>query len=445
MPPLQPHFFAMDPTKGLWILTQGFRKGRSTEAAISRILTKLETQKQLSKPAIAIFLDIKGAFDNVSLTSLYKALQKRGVNSTTLDWYLKLLNERTTFAENEASGKPQYIRHKRGVPQGGILSPTMWNLAFDDYLSQVSPLADEIAAYADDVCIVLTGETYLEAHIKARKALKLTERWSVRNNISFCPQKTEYLNYTWKPEGPPFVHPLTLYNQNITESTKFKYLGLTFNTSLTWSQHIHHKVKKSKLLLKNASSAFGKIWGPSPRMIKWMLEAVVLPKILYASHVWHADTYKTKIKLLLRQITRLALIQMSPCRLHSPTAGLEIITGTIPIHLRAREKNVLTLLRLLQYSTSNYQSSPHLEHLMQDFSTSGLGNCELDKITPILPAEQKYTTFTPSEHTSHPNWPHDSYSTPQSSTPPSLHIYTDGSKINEQNKWGTGGGLCRVS
>ena len=417
----------------------GFRKGLSTEHAISKTLSTLENLKRSKKPAIAIFLDIKGAFDNVSYTSLHRGLTKRGVNSTAVAWYFNLLTERTTFAENPSSGHRTYIQHHRGVPQGGILSPTMWNIAFDEYITGVSEIADDTTAYADDVCIILTGDTYLDAHIKARRALRFTERWSVRNNISFCPKKTEYINYLWQDGDPPFDEPLQLYGSNITETSSFKYLGLTFNSALTWSQHITSKVQKAKFLMKHASTTFGKIWGPSPKMIQWTLEAMVTPKILYASHAWHAYTYKSKIKLQLRQLTRLALLQMSPCRLHTPTAGLELITHTIPLYLRAREKNVFTLMRIMEFKLDRLLSSAHVQTLFKELRSSGLSHCRLDRIPAEFVLDRKYLVNEAPRDDPIISWPHNLYTLPPARRS-DLHIYTDGSKLDDDGRWGTGGG-----
>ncbi len=417
----------------------GFRKGRGTEQAISKTLATLEKLKAARRPTIAVFLDIKGAFDNVSFASLSRGLTKRGVNAAAMAWYFSLLTERITYAENLSTGTRQYIRHKRGVPQRGILSPTMWNIAFDEYISGVSGLADETTGYADDVCLLFSGDSYLDANIKARQALKFTERWSIRNNISFCPKKTEFINYLWNKEGPPIDHPLTLYGKQITEAVDFKYLGLRFNSSLTWTQHITEKVKKAKFLLKQASSAFGKIWGPSPRMIKWTLEAVVTPKVLYASHCWHAYTYKNAIKLQLRQLTRLALIQMSPCRLHTPTAGLELITHTIPLYLRAREKNVFTLMRIMDFRLDRLLTSPHLLTIHKELQSSGLSHCHLDRCPSELVSERRYVANSAPTAIPEMVWPHDTYTVPPDKQL-TLSIYTDGSKINEEKSWGTGGG-----
>jgi hypothetical protein len=115
----------------------GFRQGISTEHAISKIVTELEKAKRAKRPTIALFLDIKGAFDNVSFSSLKKALELKKTDPRILNWFMTLLQNRTTYAQNDSKPKERsYIKHTRGVPQGGIHSPLMWNIAFDSFLQK---------------------------------------------------------------------------------------------------------------------------------------------------------------------------------------------------------------------------------------------------------------------------------------------------------------------
>ncbi len=69
----------------------------------------------------------------------------------------------------------------------------------------------------------------------------------------------------------------------------------------------------------------------------------------------------------LKSLSRLALAQIGPCRSHVPTSGLQIITGLVPLHLKARMKNFLTLLRLSNFDFSSVpDSNNHLGVLKKD-------------------------------------------------------------------------------
>merc|ERR1712117_748844 len=52
-----------------------FQKGKSTDSAISRTVTELERGTLQDDYALAVFLDIKGAFDNLSYDAQIKAME----------------------------------------------------------------------------------------------------------------------------------------------------------------------------------------------------------------------------------------------------------------------------------------------------------------------------------------------------------------------------------
>ena len=54
----------------------GFKRGSSTTAAIHKLVRKLEMAMLNKGMALGTFLDIEGAFDNVSFDSIEKALSK---------------------------------------------------------------------------------------------------------------------------------------------------------------------------------------------------------------------------------------------------------------------------------------------------------------------------------------------------------------------------------
>ena len=56
-----------------------FQKGKSTDSAISRTITELERGTLQNDYVIAVFMDIKGAFDNISYDAQIKAMEKHNV------------------------------------------------------------------------------------------------------------------------------------------------------------------------------------------------------------------------------------------------------------------------------------------------------------------------------------------------------------------------------
>ena len=77
------------------------------------------------KPALGIFLDIVGAFDNVIFRSFVAALQELGMSKILTSWIENLLRHRTVQVELYGDKVKREV--VKGNPQGGILSPFLRN------------------------------------------------------------------------------------------------------------------------------------------------------------------------------------------------------------------------------------------------------------------------------------------------------------------------------
>ena len=105
----------------------GFCAGVSTETALHEFVHRVEHCLVRKKPALGIFLVIVGAFGNVTFRSFVAALQGLGISKVPTSWIEKLLKHRTVQVElYDDKLKREVVK---GNPQGGILSPFLWNVS----------------------------------------------------------------------------------------------------------------------------------------------------------------------------------------------------------------------------------------------------------------------------------------------------------------------------
>ncbi len=102
---------------------------------------------------------------------------------------------------------------------------------------------------------------------------------------------------------------------------------------LKWNEHFNQVVEKAKKDMTCISIMLSKVIGPSPKLTHWVYTAVICPKITYAAHVWCGKISNYKLEKKSRQIQRWAFTKLGPIRENTPTAGLEIITKTVPLHI----------------------------------------------------------------------------------------------------------------
>ena len=66
--------------KPLSIQQHGFQRGKCTDSAISKTVNFIEQNLDKDKQILAVFLDIKGAFDTICPKYIRKALRDKGIN-----------------------------------------------------------------------------------------------------------------------------------------------------------------------------------------------------------------------------------------------------------------------------------------------------------------------------------------------------------------------------
>ena len=130
--------------------------GRSTESAISQVLNEIE--KGLNTPktfTLVTCIDISSAFDRLNPAKAVDALIAKGVNKDIALWYKDYLTNRHAYIE--IKGVKTIRQIQIGCPQGGVLSTLLWNIAFDDMLSLFNNSKLICVGYADDGCLLITG------------------------------------------------------------------------------------------------------------------------------------------------------------------------------------------------------------------------------------------------------------------------------------------------
>jgi retron-type reverse transcriptase len=105
-------------------------QGVSTEAALHQIIARVERTFKSGRLAIGVFLDIKGAFDKVNTAALVRGLQRFDINKTVVRFVSNRLSHRSVVAS--VDGVEATRNAETGCPQGGVLSPLLWNLVVEE-------------------------------------------------------------------------------------------------------------------------------------------------------------------------------------------------------------------------------------------------------------------------------------------------------------------------
>ena len=140
--------------------------------------------------SVLIVLDVKGAFDRCWWSVIKLRLQKAGLRGRALQLTKDYLFERfiEVVCNGQSSGRREIVSE---VPQGGKLSPLIWDFDISELPSVVCEEA-QLGAYADDLWIWYEVTDNNRDSIVDTINLDLEElmRWSKGNLTTFEPDKT---------------------------------------------------------------------------------------------------------------------------------------------------------------------------------------------------------------------------------------------------------------
>jgi RNA-directed DNA polymerase len=158
----------------------GFRPGRSTHDAIARVYT---IARPHCKKKWVVDADIKGAYDNIDHEFLLKTMGSFPGKELITQWLKAGYMERGRIHRTET-----------GVPQGGVISPLLFNIALHGVESVLGMRYDNwgrnqskhaIVRYADDMV------AFCESKEDAEEVMQILKNWLRERGLELSPGKTK--------------------------------------------------------------------------------------------------------------------------------------------------------------------------------------------------------------------------------------------------------------
>lgn len=334
----------------------GFRKNHSTTTALHQIHGHISyglNQKQPCRRTIMVALDMSRAFDTVALETLLDDIFDTTLPPRIKRWTYNYLIGRQTFVEFRNS-KSYYRRMKQGVPQGGVLSPTLFNL----YISKMpTPLPGiKLVSYADDITLLVTGNNIEEMTEMLNTYLVSLNTWMNSRNLKLSPEKsTSTLFTTWTLEMSTTLN-VSINEQQIPTVRNPKILGVNFDPMLTFKNHTTATISK----LKNRNNILKKLagtnWGKEKETMITAYKSICRPLMNYAAPIWTPQLRKSHWTHL--QTCQNAALRISTgCLLMANEDHLHTETNILPVQIH---NTMLTE----QYLASSHKTSHPCNNLV---------------------------------------------------------------------------------
>ena len=233
----------------LYMHQYGFRTNHNTSQPVVHFTHKIYNalNQKPSATTLAIFIDLKKAFDTVDHDILLNKLEHYGIRNKANLWFRNYLTEREQFVTiNGINSENEIV--KCGVPQGSVLGPLLFLIFINDL-----PNATEFFTllFADDTTFQVSGfdtkKLFDEANIELQKA----SNWFRANKLTLNVKKTKFMLFS----GQSKIHDLGDLKLKINgkdidqignncKDKYFKFVGHVLDENLTWEGHIEHICKK---------------------------------------------------------------------------------------------------------------------------------------------------------------------------------------------------------
>ena len=390
----------------------GFRSNRSTDTALSQFVNEVEVSLENKLYHVAVLLDIKGAFDHLDPNLALRKLDEWGADpgiTKTLQYYYTHRSITTAAPGGDITVYPTI-----GSGQGGVISPLLWNVAFDEAATLINSNNTFGTLFADDTNLNARGGNINQLYFLLQTNLNRLAAWMDQAGLEVNVKKSCVICFRNKDKPAPDLH-LKWKGALIPTVGKAVYLGLTIDQHLSWNPHMDKVMGKAKAKMVQVNKALSKVWGPSPKLTHWIYTSVVRPIVSYGAHIWSHSINNSRMDKMSRSIQRWALTKLGPIREKTPTAGLEILTNTPPLQFHLQESSHKTLIR---FNHIGFQ----LEPARKGHLAKGLADIANNTPMALIPCDRTLKSTRPTFRNLQEDQPD-----PRNTEPGKVNIFTDGS------------------
>ena len=301
-----------------------YRAGHSTSTALVQMSDDWLKALDNSLMVGVVLLDFSAAFDVLDHSLLVEKLKYYGFNCLALKWITSYLSSRSqrVFLNGSLSNSR---RLECGVPQGSCLGPLLFSIFTND-LAWATKCATTVL-YADDTTLYVSGPSCNALNEVLSSELDVVHDWVVGNRLALNIPKTKcmVLGTSQKLSGGPKLN-LKMSNMLVQQVETTKLLGVTVNSTLSWSGHIDSIVMK----MGRAIGAVRKCCSiVSHTILRQIVQCLVLCHLDYCSNVWASagSGERRKLQVVQNRAARLVLgcpKSMNVGRMHACLSWLSV-------------------------------------------------------------------------------------------------------------------------
>lgn len=307
----------------------GFTHGTSATKALLKIKEVLKENITSKEKSLLISLDISNAFNTIWIPHVLKKLKDYKLPKNLYALLQTVLSERIIKYETVSANIT--VKNPIGSPQGSPLSPLIWNIFITNLLDIPLPDHAHIQAFADDVTIIIKGNTRSELEQRANAMLEIVNKWSKEHEVKFNKQKCQYLTI-----GKDYKkrHPVVKFgDQNLKHTEELKILGVIFDRNLSFIPHANYLKSKTYKNTTSLAAFSGLKWGIKPKQFRDIYIKSIERSIVYAAPVFWKNMKNSHLLRKLISVQRIPMIRITKAYRTVSNNCLNVLTNIKPIDI----------------------------------------------------------------------------------------------------------------
>lgn len=323
------------------ITQSGFRENCSTLDCLARLESDICDALNNKQHLVAVCLDMEKAYDLIWRRRVLELLLKHNITGNTFNFIKNFLNKRVIRVRvNNALSNPVVIQN--GVPQGSVLSVTLFMLAFNDVTDNIPrPVGNTI--FADDATIFIKGKNLKTSQTIIQTAINNLNEYAHNTGFKISQKKTVAIIFSKRNLHETIQ--LHINNTPIEIVNEIKILGLTFDSKLNWKTHIANLKRQCYSKMNVLKCIAGKNWGANQNILSNTFKALIQTKLDYGSAIYNSAS-EHSLKSL-DPILNTSLRIVTGAYRTSPTLSILSEAKAMPLSYRRKENTMKYAVRLL--------------------------------------------------------------------------------------------------
>jgi len=310
------------------VFQHGFLANKSVNTCLLESVDDFTRAIDERKNVDVIFYDIAKAFDTIDHIRLFTKLENLGLGESIMSWLKDFISNRNFVVSVNGVTSKKSTPLSKGVPQGSLLGPLMYNIYSRDLLDDFNSQNCTVKAYADDKKAYMIYKSLPNPN-PLQLFTNHLKNWSNKNGLRISHKKC--IAFYIGNSNPK--HTYLIDDQEITKSADpVRDLGIYLTPKLNWAPHIQKSCSKA---YRRWFMFFKFFKTTNPKIYVRLYKTYVRPILEFGTQIFNSNIQKNSksIEQVQHRITKMILKRCFE----------NIATQTAPYHERLAILDLQTL------------------------------------------------------------------------------------------------------